>query len=185
MPQVIESDADVVRRVKRGDEEAYRILIDRYAPMIFNILRGYCQNEADVEDLAQDTFVRAYEGLERFRGEAQFSSWLYQIAVNRGKDFVKSARQRRCEDADPATIDEALISSSTPHRNLVTQERAAQVRQALDEIAPDYAAAFTLKYEMGLPYKEMAEVMDSTVGALRVRVHRARKQLKTNLAGKL
>lgn len=183
MPERQVSDATIVRRVQDGDREAYRVLVDRYGPMVFRILRRYCKDEVEVEDLAQDVFVRAYQNLKGFRSEAKFSSWLYRIAANRGKDYVKSARFRR-HDYD-AEAERLSGSAESPQARLVGSERADMVRQALGELSPDYATAFLLKYEMDLTYKEIAVMMDTTVGALKVRVHRARKQLRTMLDGRL
>ena len=179
------SDADVIQRIRQGDRDAYRILVDRYAPMVFHVLRRYCSSEEDVEDLAQDTFVRAYQRLEDFRGQARFSSWIYRIAANRGKDFVKSARQKRKHGGGAEAFEHMLQTTDTPHQELEGSERAHTLREAIDTLAPDYATAFMMKYEMGLPYKEMSVLTDTSVSALKVRVHRARKQLRSYLEDKL
>lgn len=179
------SDADVVKRIRQGDRGAYRILVDRYAPMVFHVLRRYCSSEEDVEDLAQDTFVRAYQNLAEFRGKAQVSSWIYRIAANRGKDFVKSARQKRKHGGGAEAFEHMLQTTDTPHQELEGSERAHTLREAIDTLAPDYATAFMMKYEMGLPYKEMSVLTDTSVSALKVRVHRARKQLRSYLEDKL
>ncbi len=179
------SDSEIVQRVRNGDSDAYRVLVNRYAPMIFHVLRRYCRTEEDVEDLAQDTFVRAYENLSSFREEAQFSSWLYRIASNRGKDFAKSARQRRKDDSAADHLDRRRAAAGDPHRDLEASERSLALQEAIDNLAPDYATAFMLKYQMGLPYREISLLTETSISALKVRVHRARKQVRSYLQDKL
>ncbi|MGH7539832.1 MAG: RNA polymerase sigma factor, partial [Gemmatimonadota bacterium] len=176
-------DAGVVRLVLDGDRDRFRVLVDRYAPMVFSVVRRWAREPAEAEDLAQEIFVRAYEGLKEFRGEASFSSWLYRIAVNRCRDHVKSAWHGResleaLQEAgghgkvSPGRVPAiALGGAETPETELERTERAARVRWALDQLAPDHAVAFLLKYEQELTYEEMAGMLDSTAGALKVRVH--------------
>lgn len=177
-------DEDVVRRVREGDREAYRLLVDRYAPMVFGLVRRHCDEPAEVEDLAQEIFIRAYEGLADFRGDASFSSWLYRIALNRCRDHAKSARVGRGSSLEAMEEETGRRPRSlsatvpTPEDDLERSERVRRLRRALGELAPDYAVPFLLKYEQGLSYGEMAEMMDATAGALKVRVHRARNQLR-------
>ncbi len=176
-------DEGLVRRVRDGDRDVYRVLVDRYAPMVFGLVRRYCDDPAEAEDLAQEVFIRAYEGLEGFRGDASFSSWLYRIAVNRCRDWAKSPMRgnESIEAMEESTgrLPESLSADvSTPEDDLESAERARRLRWALGELAPDYAVPFLLKYEQELSYKEMARMLDATAGALKVRVHRARTQLR-------
>lgn len=177
-------DEAVVQRVCAGDRDAYRTLVERYTAMVFGIAARYGRNDADTEDLAQEIFIQAYLGLPGFRGDASFSSWLYRIAVNRCRDHVKSARIAReepLEDPDsgggPARA-EALESERTPETELERRASAARLRTALEALDPTYAVPFLLKYDEGLSYEQMAERLDATTGALKVRVHRARKALR-------
>lgn len=180
-------DEEVVRRVRDGERDAYRLLVDRYAPMVFGLVRRHCDEPAEVEDLAQEIFIRAYEGLPDFRGDASFSSWLYRIALNRCRDHAKSARVERessieaMEEASGRRPRSLSADVPTPEDDLERSERARRIRRALDELGPDYAVPFLLKYEQGLSYQEMAEMMDATAGALKVRVHRARTRLRSLL----
>lgn len=175
-------DAEVVRSVRNGDRGAYRVLVDRYAPMVFAVVRRYCEESWDADDLAQDIFVRAFEGLDGFRGDASFSSWLYRIAVNRCRDYARreqlnpgSARQvERVEFAGDAP----RPATRTPEEELERKELGRRLREALEALQPEYAVPFLLKYERGLSYKEMSDLLGATVGSLKVRVHRARKALQ-------
>lgn len=185
-------DGDVVRRVRSGDHEAYRELVDRHAPMVFALVRRYCADPAEAEDLAQEVFVRAYEGLDDFRGDSAFSSWLYRIAVNRCRDWAKSPRReersldalteagtprvRSAESDGPGAL--GLSTPAEPDEALEREERARRLRRAIGELTPEYAVPFLLKYEEDLSYREIAERLDVTEGALKVRVHRARARLR-------
>lgn len=177
-------DESVVERVQAGDRDAYRTLVERYTAMVFGVAGRYGRDEAETEDLAQDIFIQAYMGLSGFRGDATFSSWLYRIAVNRCRDHVKSARMAREEPLERRDSDEghppseSMRSERTPESELEARASAARLRSALEALDPTYAVPFLLKYDQGLSYEEMAERLDVTAGALKVRVHRARKALR-------
>lgn len=176
-------DEAVVECVRAGDRDAYRTLVERYTAMVFGIAGRYGRDEAETEDLAQDIFIQAYLGLSGFRGDASFSSWLYRIAVNRCRDHVKSARIAREEslggpDSNDGRRLESMSSERTPETELERRASAARLRAALEALDPSYAVPFLLKYDQGLSYEEMAERLDATAGALKVRVHRARKALR-------
>lgn len=183
-------DDGLVRRVREGERDAYRLLVDRYAPMVFGLVRRYCDDPAESEDLAQEVFIRAYEALEGFRGEASFSSWLYRIALNRCRDYAKSPKRDResieaLEESTGRRPESLSADVPTPEDELERMERARRLRWALGELSPDYAVPFLLKYEQELSYKEMARMLDATAGALKVRVHRARTQLRGLLEGRI
>ena len=174
------SDEDLVRSVLKGDHEVFRVLVDRYAPMIFHALRQRGCPEAEVEDLAQDVFVRAFEGLGSFRGDASLSSWLYQIAANLSTDRLR--RARRSEAMKQVELISEDLPSPAENQTLEDAELAERVRNALDLIPARYAEPFRLLYEDELTYDEIARQLDITPNALRVRVHRARAQLRVHLA---
>jgi RNA polymerase sigma-70 factor (ECF subfamily) len=183
-------DEAIVRRVCDGEGEAFRELVDRYAPLVFAIARRYSDDADEVEDLAQDVFVSAYSGLGGFRGEASFSSWLYRIAVNRCRDQIKSAwgGRRSLDEADLNSALEVRASSGrpvTPEEELERRERASRLRWALGELVPEYAVPLLLKYEQDLSYEEIARRLGSTVGALKVRVHRAKNALRELLEDRI
>lgn len=174
------SDTELARRVRAGDQSAYRCLIDRHAPMIFRLTRRFAKQPADAEDLAQDIFVKAYQAMDRFTDHTDFSAWLYTIGANHCRDYAKNVRRQ----VDPLSRVESakrrpeMREAAQQELSMERSERAEQLRSALDQLSPDYATAFLMKYEEGLRYRDMAERLDATVGALKVRVHRARKELK-------
>jgi RNA polymerase sigma-70 factor, ECF subfamily len=173
------SDEELVRAVLAGDPESYRSLVDRHAPMIFHALRQRGCPENEVEDLAQDAFVRAYEGLGGFRGTAAFSSWLYQIAMNLNTDRLRR-RQRGGEPIIMEDLPDDLAAPATT-RTLEHTEMKKRLYLALDQLPEKYAEPFRLLYEEELSYEEIAERLDISPNALRVRVHRARTYLRLHL----
>ena len=175
-------DGEVVRRVLAGERDEYRTLVERYAPLVFGVVQRYTSNAADVEDLAQEIFVRAYEGLDGFRADASFSTWLYRIAVNRCRDEVRARRPTASLEAMDGEGDTALEALSDPEpgpaERLERRESERRLRRAIERLSPEYSVPLLLRYERDLSYREMARMLDVTAGALKVRVHRARKELR-------
>jgi RNA polymerase sigma-70 factor, ECF subfamily len=172
------TDQEAIGCVLAGERDAYRTLVDRYAPMVFQILRQRGCPEHEVEDLAQDVFIRAYEGLPRFRGTAAFSSWLFQIAINRTTDRLRQRQRRRVIVPDEPLPD--IAATSRPE--LEHADQVEHIRRALDLLPATYAEPFRLRYEEDLSYDEIAERLGVSSAALRVRVHRARTELRVLLA---
>lgn len=175
------SDEEAVRRVQEGDREAFRSLVNRYAPLVFHALRQRGCAEQEVDDLAQDVFLKAYEGMTDFRGGAAFSSWIYQIALNLATDRLRR-QSRRLEVSGTGEIAD-LAAVAMPVHSLEDAELAASYRNALARLSDDYAEPFRLRYDEELSYDEIADRLGISPGALRVRIHRARLELRTHLAG--
>ena len=181
------SDTALARRVQNGDRAAYRRLVDRHAPMIFRLTRRFAAEPPDAEDLAQDIFVKAYRALDRFDDGTDFSAWLYTIGINHCRDYARNVRRK----VDPLSRTEAarhreeMKQAAEQDKAMERAERAERLEWALDQLSPDYATAFLMKYEEGLRYRDMAPLLDTTVGALKVRVHRARKELRNILGDML
>jgi RNA polymerase sigma-70 factor (ECF subfamily) len=178
------SDGTYARRVQEGDRDAFRILIERYEGMVFDLAHQYADTPADAEDLAQDAFTRAYQRIDDLRNPDRFSSWLYGIALNRCRDYAKNVRRETYAFSHTDNHDnaDALPNEHTAQDEaLMAEERGEQLWAALDELSSTYATPFLLKYRDGLTYKAMSKRMDVSVSALKVRVHRARKKLRTLL----
>lgn len=177
---------EAIRRVRDGDRGAYRVLVDRYAPVVFSVVRRYCDDPVEAEDLAQDVFLRAWEGLDGFRGEAAFSTWLYRIAVNRCRDHVSGEghetrsldAERGDEGARRDRMEPGADRVPTPEDDWERAALRERLRAALAELPAESATAFLLRYGEEMSYAEISEVLDATPGALRVRVHRARETLR-------
>ncbi len=178
------SDGTYARRVQDGDREAFRILIERYEGMVFDLAHQYANMPEDAEDLAQDAFARAYQRIEDLENPDRFSSWLYGIALNRCRDYAKNVRRdthafSHTEEHDHA--DALPQNGRAQDEELMAEEQGDQLWAALDELSSTYATPFLLKYRDGMTYKAMSKRMDVSVSALKVRVHRARKKLRTIL----
>jgi RNA polymerase sigma-70 factor (ECF subfamily) len=182
MPDDDTADATYARWVQEGDRNAFRVLIERYDGMVFDLTHQYADTPADAEDLAQDVFARAYRRIGDLETPARFASWLYGIALNRCRDYAKNVRRdtyafSHTEEQDGP--DALATETRSQDEALVAEERADQLWAALDELSSTYATPFLLKYRDGMTYKAMSKRMDVSVSALKVRVHRARKKLRT------
>ena len=179
-----EPDATYARRVQEGDRDAFRVLIERYEGMVFDLAHQYADSPEDAEDLAQDAFMRAFRRIGDLKNPDRFSSWLYGIALNRCRDYAKNVRREtyafsRTEEQEDA---DALAGGEGGQVDaLIAEERGEQLWAALEELSSTYATPFLLKYRDGMTYKAMSKRMDVSVSALKVRVHRARKKLRTLL----
>lgn len=178
------SDGTYARRVQEGDREAFRILIERYEGMVFDLAHQYADTPEDAEDLAQDAFTRAYRRIDDLKNPDRFSSWLYGIALNRCRDYAKNVRRETyafSHTEDRKSADTLPTERRSQDETLMAEERGDELWDALDELSSTYATPFLLKYRDGMTYKAMSKRMDVSVSALKVRVHRARKKLRTIL----
>lgn len=163
----------------RGDREAFGALVSRYAERIFNVAYRLVGEEADAHDLAQDTFVSAFKALSTFRADARLSTWLYRIAVNKCKDWLRTRGrfEQLNEEDDDGASHEGLVSATTPERVLLQQEVGTRLAEAIQRVPPLYREAFVLKHVEGLGYEEMSEMLGVNRDTLKMRVYKARVQL--------
>jgi RNA polymerase sigma-70 factor (ECF subfamily) len=180
-----DSDGTYARRVQdgNGSREAFQVLVERYEGMVFDLAHQYADTPEDAEDLAQDIFLKAYRKIETLRNPDRFASWLYGLALNRCRDYAKNVRREtypfsRSEEDDADVWD---TKTSPQDEQLIADEHGEQLWNALDELSSSYALPFLLKYRDGLTYKAMSKRLDVSVSALKVRVHRARKKLRSLL----
>lgn len=175
-------DTTIIRRCLSGRMETYGILVERYSPQILNLAFAMMGDRHEAEDVAQETFVRAFRGLPRFRREARFSSWLYRIALNLCRDRLK-ARSRRGRSAgeEPLRGLDTGPSEQAPRR-LVEGELSQKMQEAILRLPPAYRECFTLRHLQGLEYERVAEIMRITPETARVRTYRAREMLREALA---
>jgi RNA polymerase sigma-70 factor, ECF subfamily len=173
----------LIDNILAGERDGYRVLVERYSSMVFYVVRRFERDEDEVKELAQQIFVKAYEKLGGFDKNSSFSTWLYRLAANHCRDYVKNIRRKnsRLSELEPAQVDECLQEEQTPFLNLEWKEWAAQLKMALKAISKDYADPFLMKYRDGMSYQAISEQTGVTVSALKVRVHRARKELKSRL----
>jgi len=190
-PPSSDSDSDLVQRAVAGDQRAFELLVIKYQRRLQRLIGRLVRDTDLVEDIAQETFIRAYRALPQFRGESQFYTWLYRIAVNTAKKFLQE-RKRSPTMSDRAFVpnednDETFrvvvepINDETPESVLAAKEIAAAVNSGLAALPLDLRQALTLREIEGLSYEEIAAVMDCPMGTVRSRIFRARELISAKL----
>ncbi len=178
-----ETDKQLVDRVKRGDSRAFDMLVLKYQHKIFSLIGRYVQDADEVQDVAQEAFIKAYRALPRFRGDSAFYTWLYRIAINTAKNHLVSRSRRppgtdvEVEDAEYYEGGAALRDIETPENALFGSELKAVVEGAIAELPDDLRSAVTLREFDGLSYEDIADIMDCPVGTVRSRIFRAREAI--------
>ncbi len=178
-----DTDKELVRRVKKGDKQAFDLLFSRYQHKILNLVSRYLRDQQDVEDVTQEAFIKAFRALPRFRGESAFYTWLYRIAINTAKNHLV-ARSRRppgvdvdIDDAEFMDGTDVLRESESPEAALSRDELSQVINATLSELPDDLRSAVTLREFDGLSYEQIAEIMDCPVGTVRSRIFRAREAI--------
>ncbi len=188
-----EADADnlLIERVKRGDMRAFEMLVVKYQRRIERLIGRMVRDTDLVQDIAQETFIRAYRALPQFRGESAFYTWLYRIAVNTAKKqlvdlkrdpLVSEGSLANSDDGDETSrVENELTDGETPEALLASKEIAGAVNAAIEALSEDLRQAITLREIEGLSYEEIAEVMNCPIGTVRSRIFRAREAIATRL----
>jgi len=180
-------DLELVRRVQRGESAAFDVLVRKYQHRIVALIGRYISDWSECQDVAQETFLRAYRALGNFRGDAQFYTWLHRIAVNTAKNHLVSHNRRPPTDdidvADAEQFDGAtrLRDTDTPERELMRQELEQTVMKAVEALPEELRSAITLREVEGLSYEEIAQKMDCPIGTVRSRIFRAREAIDAEL----
>ncbi|SRR6056297_802280 len=177
----------LVEKILAGKRDLYSVLVERYSSMVFHVVRRFEKDSDEAEELAQQIFVKAYERLDQFNKKSKFSTWLYTVAMNHCRDYAKNIRRdnRRFSEMESDFIDMNLTDQQTPHLKLEFSEWGKLLKKSLLELSDDYSLPFLMKYRDGMSYKAMSEKTGVTISALKVRVHRARKELKSRLENKV
>jgi RNA polymerase sigma-70 factor (ECF subfamily) len=180
-------DAVIVKRVQKGDKSAFDLLVRKYQFKVTNIISRYVYDHSEIEDIAQEVFVKAYRAIRGFRGDSAFYTWLYRIAINTAKNYLV-AQSRRPPSTDVEARDAELTESGrnlrdigTPESNLLSRELADRVTKAVQELPDDLRTAITLREIEGLSYEEIATVMECPIGTVRSRIFRAREAIDKHL----
>lgn len=190
-PHAADSDVMLVERAVAGDQAAFELLVIKYQRRIQRLIGRMVRDVDLVEDIAQETFIRAYRALHQFRGDAQFYTWLYRIAVNTAKKFllelkrdvtVSEASFKLNEDGDETSGHRnEPISDETPESVLAAKEIGNAVNAALESLPDDLKQALTLRELEGLSYEDIADVMGCPIGTVRSRIFRAREAISAKV----
>jgi RNA polymerase sigma-70 factor (ECF subfamily) len=183
-----EIDQQLVERAQRGDKRAFELLVLKYQRKLGRLLSRFVRDPAEVEDVTQEAFIKAYRALPSFRGDSAFYTWLYRIGINTAKNYLVALGRRAPtttgfdnEEAEGFEDAEQLRDSNTPESELEGKEIAATVNRAMDALPADLRTAITLREIEGLSYEEIANVMNCPVGTVRSRIFRARDAIAAEL----
>ena len=180
---VAATDQQLVVRVQKGDTRAFDLLVLKYQHKIFGLISRYVRDADEVQDVAQEAFIKAYRALPNFRGESAFYTWLYRIAINTAKNHLVSRSRRppgtdvELEDAEYQDNGGSLRDIESPENVLFGAELKAVVERAISALPEDLRTAITLREFDGLSYEDIAQVMDCPVGTVRSRIFRAREAI--------
>lgn len=183
-----ELDQLLVERAQRGDKQAFGLLVSKYQRKLIRLLSRMIRDSAEVEDVAQEAFIKAYRALPSFRGDSAFYTWLYRIGINTAKNHLVS-RSRRAPtstgfDSEMAeTFDDAdqLRDINTPERLLQTKQIGETVNAAMDALPEELRTAIMLRELDGLSYEDIAQAMNCPIGTVRSRIFRAREAVAAKL----
>lgn len=186
----VDIDAMLVERTVAGDPKAFELLVVKYERRIQRLIGRMVRDVDLVEDIAQETFIRAYRALPKFRGDAQFYTWLYRIAVNTAKKFLMDLKRNptvsensfKSGDGDETSyLENELTSTETPEAILASKEIADMVNVALAALPEELRLAITLREIEGLSYEDIAQVMACPIGTVRSRIFRAREAISARI----
>jgi len=186
------TDLMLVERTVAGDQRAFELLVIKYQRRIERLIGRMVRDQDLVQDIAQETFIRAYRALAQFRGDAQFYTWLYRIAVNTAKKALvdlkrdpivseSALRGGGDDDDETSSMENELTTAETPETELAAKEIAATVNSAMEALPEELRQAVTLREIEGLSYEEIAEVMNCPIGTVRSRIFRAREAISAKV----
>jgi len=181
-------DLALVERVRRGERHAFDLLVIKYQRKIMRLLSRMIHDQAEIEDVAQEAFIKAYRALPQFRGDSAFYTWLYRIALNTARNWQAASFRRPAtvaplENEDGETFDQidGLSDHSTPESLMASRQVAQAVNEAIDDLPDDLRTAIVLRAIEGMSYEEIASVMQCPIGTVRSRIYRAREAIAARL----
>ena len=180
-------DKQLVERVRRGDKRAFDLLILKYQHKIISIVGRYLGDRNDVQDVSQETFIKAYRAIPNFRGESAFYTWLYRIAINTAKNHLVSKSRRPpnididIDDGEFQDSSAVLRDNESPQASLATKQMEEVIFRAIENLPAELRVAVTLREFEGLSYEEIARIMDCPVGTVRSRIFRAREAIEQKI----
>lgn len=181
-------DQRLVERAQSGEKHAFDLLVAKYQRKLSRLLSRFIRDPAEVEDVAQEAFVKAYRALPSFRGDSAFYTWLYRIGINTAKNYLVALGRRAptttefdSEEAEGFDDADQLRDINTPESLLMSKQIGTTVNQAMDELPQELRTAITLRELEGLSYEEIAAVMNCPIGTVRSRIFRAREAIAAKL----
>ena len=187
-----DTDLPLVQRAQQGDTRAFEMLVIKYQRRIERLIGRMVRDVDLVQDIAQESFIRAYRAMPKFRGDSAFYTWLYRIAVNTAKKALVDLKRdplvsmstltgANDDDDETSRVERELTDGATPESLLASKEIAQTVNAAIEALSPDLRQAITLREIEGLSYEEIAEMMSCPVGTVRSRIFRAREAIALRL----
>ena len=181
-------DQQLVERAQRGDKRAFELLVVKYQRKLGRLLARFIRDPAEVEDVTQEAFVKAYRALPGFRGDSAFYTWLYRIGINTAKNYLMALGRRaptstevEAQDAEGFEDGEQLRDINTPESMLLSKEIAATVNATIEELPEELRTAIQLREIEGMSYEDIARIMDCPIGTVRSRIFRAREAIADRL----
>jgi len=183
-----EIDQQLVERAQRGDKHAFELLVSKYQRKLSRLLSRFIRDPAEVEDVAQESFIKAYRALPSFRGDSAFYTWLYRIGINTAKNYLVAMGRRAptttefdSEEAESFEDGDQLRDINTPESMLMSKQIATTVNETMADLPEELRTAITLREIEGLSYEEIAGIMNCPIGTVRSRIFRAREAIAARL----
>ncbi len=185
-----DGDDKLVKRAKKGDSRAFDLLVLKYQGRVAQLVSRYVNNAAEVEDVTQEAFIKAYRALPKFRGDSAFYTWLYRIAANAAKNHLVALSRRpttdlALDDSESYEVPGRLKDNESPDEVIMGQQLEVVISQAIDALPLELKAALTLREFEGLSYDEIAEVLECPIGTVRSRIFRAREAIDQRVASQM
>jgi len=181
-------DRQLVTRAQRGDKRAFELLVEKYQRKLARLLSRFIRDPAEVEDVTQEAFIKAYRALPAFRGDSAFYTWLYRIGINTAKNYLMAMGRRaptstevEAEEAEGFEEGEQLRDINTPESVLLSQEIATTVNATIEQLPEELRTAIQLREIEGMSYEDIARVMECPIGTVRSRIFRAREAIAERL----
>jgi len=183
-----EIDRQLGARAQRGDKRAFELLVEKYQRKLARLLSRFIRDPAEVEDVTQEAFIKAYRALPAFRGDSAFYTWLYRIGINTAKNYLMAMGRRaptstevEADEAEGFEEGEQLRDINTPESVLLSNEIAETVNSTIEKLPEELRTAIQLREIEGMSYEEIAKVMDCPIGTVRSRIFRAREAIAEQL----
>jgi RNA polymerase sigma-70 factor (ECF subfamily) len=181
-------DRQLVARAQRGDKQAFELLVEKYQRKLARLLSRFIRDPAEVEDVTQEAFIKAYRALPAFRGDSAFYTWLYRIGINTAKNYLMAMGRRaptstevEAEDAEGFEEGEQLRDINTPESVLLSNEIARTVNATIEQLPEELRTAIQMREIEGMSYEDIARAMDCPIGTVRSRIFRAREAIAEQL----